>query len=532
MKNTKFIFVTGGVCSSLGKGIVASSLAAILKSGKKKVSIMKLDPYLNVDPGTMSPSQHGEVFVLDDGSETDLDLGHYERFINTPLIGESSISSGKIYKEVLEEEREGKYLGKTIQVVPHITNKIKEKIKKAALQTKSEILIVELGGTVGDLEGEPFLESLRQLKNEYGKNCLCAHLTLLPYLESSKELKTKPTQLSISELRKRGILADMIFCRSDMKITDDLLEKISFFCDVEKEAVIPSETAESIYEVPLKFLNYGVGDVLNKKLNLKIKNFNMNNWKKFVDKIYKSEKEVFVGIAKKYNKLDDSYISVVEALKSAGFSQSKKVKIISIDTEKIEKKDVDEIKKLKKVSGIVVPGGFGKRGIEGKIKIAEYCRKNKIPYLGICLGSHIMAIEFARNVLKIKDATSEEFNEKSKNKIIHFIPEQKNIRKKGATMRLGKFLCEISKNTKAFKIYKKEKTEERHRHRYEFNNNFLENFSGTDFVVSGKNPESGLVEIVENKNHPFMIAVQFHPEFKSRPLNPHPLFFEFIKKIK
>ena len=531
MKQPKFIFVTGGVCSSLGKGIVASSTAAILKSGGVKVAIMKLDPYLNVDPGTMSPFQHGEVFVLDDGGETDLDLGHYERFIDVPLTAHCSLSSGRVYSEVLTEEREGKYLGGTIQVVPHITGKIMSKVEETAQELGVDVLVVEIGGTVGDIEGEPFLEIIRQMKNKYGTNLLTQHVTLLPYLAASKELKTKPTQLSVRELRRLGIQPDMIFCRADVKIPKALLKKVAYFCDVAEKAVIPAETVKSIYEIPLRFQRCGLGNIIAEKLDLGTLAFDLDEWEAGVNKLLNTKEELIIGLAGKYNDLDDAYLSVIEAAKSAGFYHDKKVKIEWIDTEKIEAQDEKEWDKLKQVAGIIVPGGFGDRGIEGKIKVAEFCRTTGKPYLGLCLGSQIMAIEFARNVLGIADATSEEFDEagKSKNHVICFIPEQKTIRKKGGTMRLGAYDCAIEKGSLAHEIYGATLISERHRHRYEFNASFLKHFENTDFVISGRHPGSDLVEIVENKKHPYMIASQFHPEFLSRPFRPHPLFRDFVE---
>ncbi len=528
---TKFIFVTGGVCSSLGKGIVSASTAAILKSSGLKVAIQKLDPYLNVDPGTMSPFQHGEVFVLDDGGETDLDLGHYERFIDTPLQKFSSVSTGKIYSEVLAEEREGKYLGGTIQVVPHIVNKIKDSVEKAAKKMNVDVLVVELGGTVGDIEGEPFLEMIRQMKKKHGRNCISMHLTLLPYLAAAKELKTKPTQISIRELRKSGVTPDLIFARADLKIPKSLLKKIAFFCDVDETAVIPAETVSSIYEVPCRFQKSNLGNILAEKLELGNLEFDLEDWCNGVEKIKKTKSEIKIGLAGKYNELDDAYLSVIEACKSAGYANDKKVLIEWIDTEKIENSDPEELEKLKNVAGIVVPGGFGNRGIEGKILVAQFCRENNVPYLGLCLGSQIMAIEFARNVLKIKDATSEEFDEnnKSKNHVIHFIPEQRAILKKGGTMRLGAYPAVLREGSRSAKIYGETKISERHRHRYEFNNLYREKFENNGFKIAGESPDKNLVEIVEIDNHKFMIGTQFHPEFLSRPFRPHPLFFEFLK---
>ncbi len=528
--DSKFIFVTGGVCSSLGKGIVASSTAAILKSAGLKVAVMKLDPYLNVDPGTMSPFQHGEVFVLDDGAETDLDLGHYERFIDTPLQKFCSITTGKIYSEVLAAEREGKYLGGTIQVVPHITGKIMEKVELAAKKMETDVLVVEIGGTVGDIEGEPFIEVLRQMKRKHGDNLISMHLTLLPYLQASGELKTKPTQLSVRTLRSLGVQPDFIFARSDVRIPKKILKKIAYFCDVEEECVIPSETVSSIYEVPLRYEKFGLGKTLAQKLGLDGLKFNLEEWEEGVQKIKRTKREITVGLAGKYNELDDAYLSVIEAAKSAGYHHGRKVNIEWIDTEKIEENDPEEVAKLKSVAGVVVPGGFGNRGIEGKIQVAKYCREHNKPYLGLCLGSQIMAIEFARHVLRIKDATSEEFDEegKSKNHVIHFIPEQRTIRKKGGTMRLGAYPAILKPGTKAEKIYGTDKISERHRHRYEFNNAYRDEFEEKGFKISGISPDHELVEMVEITDHPFMVASQFHPELKSRPWRPHPLFRDLL----
>ncbi len=494
---------------------------------------MKLDPYLNVDPGTMSPFQHGEVFVLDDGAETDLDLGHYERFIDTPLQKFCSVTTGRIYSEVLAEERDGKYLGGTIQVVPHITRKIQEKVELAAKKMDVDVLVVEIGGTVGDIEGEPFLEVLRQMKRKHGENLISMHLTLLPWLQASGELKTKPTQISVRTLRMAGIQPDFIFARADVKIPKKILKKIAFFCDVEEDCVIPSETVSSIYEVPLRYKKFGLVETLARKLSIGELNCDLSDWTELVEKIRRTKKTVLIGLAGKYNELDDAYLSVIESIKSAGYHHGWKTEIEWIDTEKIEENDADELAKLESVAGVVVPGGFGNRGIEGKVRVAQHCREKKKPYLGLCLGSQIMAIEFARNVLNIKDATSEEFDEenKSKNHVIHFIPEQRDIRKKGGTMRLGAYPAVLRKGTKARKIYGAEKISERHRHRFEFNNAYRDEFEANGFRISGISPDHELVEIVEIENHPFMVASQFHPEFKSRPLRPHPLFRDFIGAI-
>lgn len=532
MKEPKYVFVTGGVCSSLGKGIVAASTAAILKSAGLRVAVQKLDPYLNVDPGTMSPFQHGEVFVLDDGSETDLDLGHYERFIDVPITGLCTVTTGKVYSEVLEEEREGKYLGGTIQIVPHITGKIQQKVEKAAKELDLDVLVIEIGGTVGDIEGEPFLEVIREMRNKYGPGrVLCQHVTLLPYLAASKELKTKPTQLSVKELRGKGIHPDIIFCRADVKIPQKLLEKVGFFCDVPTEAVLPAETVKSIYEVPLRFQKYNLGNLIAERLNLGKLKFDLKEWEAGIEKILTKKEELVIGLAGKYNDLDDAYLSVIESAKFAGYKYDRSVKIEWIDTEKIEKGDEKTWEKLKSVAGVIVPGGFGNRGIEGKIQVAKYCREKKKPYLGLCLGSQIMALDFARHVLKIKDADSEEFDEggKSENHVIHFIPEQRTIRKKGGTMRLGAYPCVLKKGSKAAKLYGTTEISERHRHRYEFNNDYREQFEKAGFIIAGESPNGELVEVVEIKDHPFMIGSQYHPEFLSRPFRPHPLFDGFVK---
>lgn len=528
---SKFIFVTGGVCSSLGKGIASASIGNLLKSAGYKVFIQKLDPYLNVDPGTMSPFQHGEVFVTDDGAETDLDLGHYERFIDENLTRYSSVSTGQIYTEVLAKERKGDYLGGTIQIVPHITNMIKERISKAAKESKAEILIVEIGGTVGDIEGEPFLEAMRQMRHEKGKeNVLSVHLTLLPFLAASKELKTKPTQLSVRELRRIGIQPDIILTRADTKkIPEQILEKIALFCDVETDAVIPAPTVSSIYEVPLNFDKSNLTQIIAEKLNLGKTEPNLDEWKIIVNKIKNTKEIIKIGLAGKYNELDDAYLSVIEAIKSAGYFHNRKTEVIWIDTEKIENNDSETWELLKGCVGIVVPGGFGHRGIEGKIQVAKYCRESKTPYLGLCLGSQIMVIEAARNLLELKDANSQEFNPNTKNMVVHFLPGQHEGREKGGTLRLGAWPCKVKTGTNAYKAYQTENISERHRHRYEFNNAFKDKLEQAGIEISGTSPDGSLMEIVEIKGHPWMVGSQFHPEFKSRPNRPHPLFREFIK---
>ncbi len=526
----KYIFVTGGVCSSLGKGIASASIGNLLKASGLSVFTQKLDPYLNVDPGTMSPFQHGEVFVTDDGGETDLDLGHYERFIDVPLTKLSSFSTGQVYQTVLDRERKGDYLGRTIQIVPHITDEIKSRIRKAAKKSKCDVMLCEIGGTVGDIEGQPFLEALRQMRHEEGKeNTLFVHLTLLPYLQSANELKTKPTQLSVRTLQSMGIHPDMILVRADSKIHKKHLEKISHFCDVELEAVIPAPTVSSIYEVPLIFESHGITRTILKKLKLRAKAPKLAEWEAMVKRIKESEQEISIGLAGKYNELDDAYLSVVEAIKAASYAHNRKPNIVWIDTEKIEAQDAKEWERLRGVEGVVVPGGFGNRGVEGKIMVAQYCRESKIPYLGLCLGAQIMAIEFARHVADIKGATSEEFSPKAKHKLVHFMPGQNDKRAKGGTLRLGEWPCKLTKGSRAHACYKEELIHERHRHRYEFNNAYKKELEQHGLIFSGVSPDRELMEIVELKDHPFMLGSQFHPEFKSRPNRPHPLFDGFIK---
>ena len=530
---TKYIFVTGGVCSSLGKGIASASIGNLLKASGYSVFTQKLDPYLNVDPGTMSPFQHGEVFVTDDGAETDLDLGHYERFIDTPLSKFSSFSTGQIYQTVLDKERKGDYLGGTIQIIPHITDEIKKRIREAARKSKADIMLCEIGGTVGDIEGQPFLEALRQMRHEEGKeNTLFVHLTLLPYLKSSKELKTKPTQLSVKTLQSTGIQPDIIIARADEKIHNNHLLKISKFCDVEREAVLAAPTVNSIYEVPLIFNKQNVTQTICKKLSLKYRKPKLNNWESMVKNVMTKHDEIQIGLAGKYNELDDAYLSVIESIKSAAFHHKRKAKIVWIDAEKIENKDRLEWKKLHKVDGIVVPGGFGVRGTEGKIMVAEYCREEKVPYLGLCLGAQIMTIEFARNIIGIKNATSEEFSPRAKDKVIHFLPGQNEKRAKGGTLRLGSWPCKLKPETHAHKAYGETLIHERHRHRYEFNNAYKKDLEKNGLIFSGVSPDRELMEIVEVKDHPFMVGSQFHPEFKSRPNRPHPLFRDFVKAAK
>ncbi len=534
LHNKRIIFVTGGVCSSLGKGIVSASTGMLLKHAGYSVSIQKLDPYLNVDPGTMSPFQHGEVFVTEDGAETDLDLGHYERFIDENLSKYSTVTTGKIYSEVIEKERNGGYSGGTIQVVPHITGRIKEKILNAVKHSGADILIVEIGGTVGDIEGEPFLEVIRQLKTEL-PHVVSIHLTLLPYLRASGELKTKPTQLSVRQLRAAAIQPDILVCRADEPISQDILEKIGHFCGVETRAVFPAQTADSIYQVPLLFEDYNYSEIVQQKLGFAIKKPDLTEWSHMVDAIFSTKEEIKIGLCGKYTDLDDAYLSVIEALKAGGYAENKKVKIIWIDSEKLEKDQTqnnEEWNKLQNCAGICVPGGFGHRGTEGKIMAAKYCRENKVPYLGICLGSQIMAIEFAQNVCALPNATSEEFDELAKIKIVHYLPDQSANTQRGGTLRLGAYPCIIEKNTKAFECYQTEHITERHRHRYEFNNEYRDILEHHGMKISGTSPEGDLMEIIEITDHPFYVGSQFHPEFKSRPNKPHALFHGFLKACK
>lgn len=533
---TRYIIVTGGVCSSLGKGIAAASIGAILKACGLKVFVQKLDPYLNVDPGTMSPFQHGEVFVTDDGAETDLDLGHYERFIDEPMSKLSTVTTGKIYTEVLARERKGDFLGGTIQVVPHITDAIKASIVGAAKKSGADIMMVEIGGTVGDIEGEPFLEAVRQLRNDLGSDRLFhVHLTLLPYLKASKELKTKPTQLSVRELRRIGLQPDMILARADYKITDDLLDKISRFCGVDREAVIPAPTLHSIYDVPLGLQHYRVAQIIGKKLELGNLKPNMREWEEGVKRHETANTMVKIAMVGKYTNLEDAYLSVIESIKSAAVFNGAKAEVVWIDSEKLERKDEETWNQLKSVDGMIVPGGFGKRGIEGKVAAARYARTKKVPYLGLCLGSQIMAIEFARDLLKDPQITSEEFDEEGKldrsKYVVHFLPGQHKDKEKGGTLRLGAYDCKLIPGSKAQKAYGKDYISERHRHRYEFNNDYKKNLEAKGLLFSGVNPETGLMEIVEVKDHPFMVGSQFHPEFKSRPHRPHPLFAAFMKAV-
>ena len=536
--NTKYIFVTGGVVSGLGKGITAASLGRLLKNRGYKVANQKFDPYINVDPGTMSPYEHGEVFVTDDGAETDLDLGHYERFTDVNLNKNCSISTGKIYQEVLEKERRGDYLGKTVQVIPHITNAIKDKVYSLA-KTGADVVITEIGGTVGDIESLPFLEAIRQVGIENNpEDVIYIHVTLLPYISGSNELKSKPTQHSVKELQSIGIKPDILVCRTEMPITENIREKIALFCNVRPENVIANMTAKNLYEVPLMLEKEGLAIDVCKHLKLKNAAPKNEEWEKMINHFRKidekyentDKKKVNIAIVGKYVKLEDSYLSVVESIKHAAYENGVKANIKFIDCETVTNRNARE--KLQGIDGIIVPGGFGGRGIEGKIQTVKYARENNIPFLGICLGMQMAVVEFARDILNIKDANSLEFDEKTKNPVIHIMESQKNITKKGGTMRLGAYPCILKKSSLASKLYKTEEISERHRHRYEFNNEYRKAMEDNGMTISGTSPDGELVEIIEIKNHPYFIASQFHPELKSRPDKPHPLFVGLLKAAK
>jgi len=527
----KFIFVTGGVVSSVGKGITVASIGRILKSRGISVSVQKLDPYLNVDPGTMSPYQHGEVFVTEDGAETDLDLGHYERFIDINLSSASSVTSGQIYSSVIANERRGDFLGGTIQVIPHVTNELKNRIHLVAEQSSAEVVIVEVGGTVGDIEGLPFLEAIRQMRKDEGReNTFYIHVTLLPHLSSTGELKTKPTQHSVNELRRIGIQPDVIACRSDYPVSDELKAKISLFCDVENRAVIPLLTASTIYETPLILEEEGLGDFIIERMGLRKTSHDLNEWRSMVAKIKSPKETMKIALVGKYVELPDAYISVRESLHHAGLYHDRDIDLELINAENLENSDIGQA--LRSASGIVVPGGFGERGIEGKIMAARYARENKIPYLGLCLGMHIMVIEFARHVFDTTDAHSTEFDRECAYPVIDLLPEQRDVDEMGGTMRLGIYPCKLVDSTLAAKAYGVELVYERHRHRFEFNNDYLSRMEEAGFVASGVSPDGRLVEIGEIEGHPWMVGVQFHPEFTSRPGRPHPLFRDFIAAAK
>lgn len=525
----RYVFVTGGVTSSLGKGIISASLAKLLQSRGYRVTIQKLDPYINVDPGTLNPYEHGECFVTNDGAETDLDLGHYERFLNTPTSQSNNVTTGRIYQTVINKEREGAYLGKTVQVIPHITDEIKRRIKLLGETGEYDIVITEIGGTVGDIESLPYIESVRQMIWEMGSsNTAVIHLTLLPYLSTTGELKTKPTQHSVKMLLEYGIQPDVLVCRTEKPMSNDLRRKIALFCNVNINAVIESIDASTIYEVPLLMLKEQLDKVILNKLKLPLKHEpDITAWKDFLGKLKNPVFEVRIGLIGKYIELKDAYKSIAEAFIHAGVANECKVKLEWIHSEKI---DPDNVKaQLGSLNAILVAPGFGERGIEGKITAIRFARENKIPFLGICLGMQCAVVEFARNVLGFSDAHSSEMKPETGHPVIDMMEEQKEVTHKGGTMRLGEYPCQITKGSKAYQVYGKTKITERHRHRYEFNNRFLADFEKAGMIPSGTNPESGLVEIVELKNHPWFIGVQFHPEYKSTVLNPHPLFVRFVK---
>lgn len=530
--NTKYIFVTGGVVSSLGKGITAASLGRLLKSRGYRVTIQKFDPYINIDPGTMSPYQHGEVFVTDDGAETDLDLGHYERFIDINLSKNSNTTTGKIYQSVINKERRGDYLGGTVQVIPHITNEIKERVFRVGQQDNADFVITEIGGTVGDIESLPFLEAIRQVKKDVGKNdVLYIHVTLLPYISAAGELKTKPTQHSVKELRSIGISPDIIVCRSEKPISKEMREKMAMFCDVDPDAVIQNLTARSIYEVPMLMEEQGLDTIVLRKLEMEDKPKDMQGWHDMVARILKKyDKKVTIAVVGKYVALQDAYISITESLRHAAVANEAELDIHWVNAEEIEADDTDMAKVMAGVDGILVPGGFGNRGIEGKIKAIQYAREHKIPFFGICLGMQCAVIEFARHVCGMADANSSEFNPNSTHPVIDLMPEQLDVEDLGGTMRLGLYPCKVYPDTLTSKAYNAELIYERHRHRYEFNNAFREEIVGKGLVLGGTLPNGRLVEIVElpESEHPWFLGAQFHPEFKSRPTNPHPLFREFV----
>jgi CTP synthase len=526
---SKYVFVTGGVTSSLGKGITAASIGRILKARGLNVSILKLDPYINVDPGTMSPYQHGEVFVTDDGAETDLDLGHYERFIDENLTQLSNVTTGRIYQAVIAKERRGDYLGGTVQVIPHITNEIKERIARVARDGDPDVVIVEVGGTVGDIESLPFLEAIRQMRKDVGRtNVLYVHVTLLPALMATGELKTKPTQHSVKELRGIGVQPDVIVLRSDHDVSDEVRDKIALFTDVAPDAVIPAETAETIYEVPLLFEGAGLGDLIVRELGLgeKASAPDLATWRAMVERIKRPKPVLEIALVGKYIELPDAYLSVTEALKHAAWAHEVDARIRWVDSERLTPENVDE--RLDGVAGVLVPGGFGHRGIEGKVLAARFARERRLPYLGLCLGLQCAVIELARHVLDTKDVNSTEFDMFTANPIVDFMPDQRNMEEKGGTMRLGLYPARLTAGSKAAAVYGDEVIYERHRHRFEVNNRYRSMLEGAGMLLSGQSPDGRLVEVVELRDHPWFVASQFHPEFKSRPERPHPLFDGFV----
>ncbi len=529
MANTKYVFVTGGVSSSLGKGIIAASLAKLLQARGYRVTIQKLDPYINVDPGTLNPYEHGECYVTDDGAETDLDLGHYERFLNTPTSQANNVTTGRIYQSVIEKERRGEFLGKTVQVVPHITNEIKERIQILGKSGEYDIVITEIGGTVGDIESLPYIEAVRQLKWELGDtNALVIHLTLIPYLSAAGELKTKPTQHSVKTLMESGIKADVLVCRTEHELSDDLRRKLALFCNVKQEAVIESIDASTIYDVPNLMLEEGLDTVVLKQLVLRHDDTpNLEKWNMFLERHKNPKYEVTIGLVGKYVELQDSYKSILEAFIHAGAENEVKVNVVSIHSEYIDDNTIN--KKIAHLDGILVAPGFGERGIEGKIKAVQFAREHKLPFFGICLGMQMAVIEYSRNILGLKDACSAEVDEKTPHPVIDLMEEQKSVTDMGGTMRLGAWDCELVENSKVFEAYKEKLISERHRHRYEYNNNYKEQLENAGLKTTGINPRTGLVEIIEIPDHPWFVGVQYHPEYKSTVANPHPLFIAFVK---
>lgn len=530
MSTTKYIFVTGGVASSLGKGIIASSLAKLLQARGYRVTIQKLDPYINVDPGTLNPYEHGECFVTDDGAETDLDLGHYERFLNSPTSQANNVTTGRIYQSVINKERRGDYLGKTVQIIPHITDEIKRYIKFLGSKKKFDVVISEIGGTVGDIESLPYIEAVRQMKWELGTDALIIHLTLVPYLQASGELKTKPTQHSVKQLLENGVQPDVLVLRTEHQLTPDLKGKVALFCNVSKEAVIESIDVSTIYEVPIRMKEEKLDEIVLKKLGLPLGNEpDLNSWNEFLRRYKNPKKEVKIALIGKYVELRDAYKSIAEAIIHAGAANECKVKVEWIHSEKITEENIE--RKLNGCQGIIIAPGFGHRGIEGKITAAKYARELKIPFFGICLGMQIAVIEFARNILHLSNADSTEMNQLTKYPVIDLMDEQKGIIDKGGTMRLGSYDCQLKRDSHSYVAYGKSKISERHRHRYEFNNSYLSQFEKAGMKATGFNPDTNLVEVIEIPDHPWFVGVQFHPEYRSTVLQPHPLFVAFIKAV-
>lgn len=529
MKKTKYIFVTGGVTSSLGKGIISSSLAKLLQGRGFDVTIQKLDPYINIDPGTLNPYEHGECFVTDDGAETDLDLGHYERFSNVPTSQANNVTTGRIYQNVINKERKGEFLGSTVQVVPHITDEIKRCITLLGNTGKYDFVITEIGGTVGDIESFPFIEAIRQMRWELGRDCVVIHLTLVPYLAAAGELKTKPTQHSVKSLQQQGVQPDIIVCRTEHHLTESMKAKIALFCNVEKTSVIESIDAPSIYDVPMNMLAEKLDVEVLRKLSTEIPEIHIERWENFLKHLHNPSREVNVALVGKYVELKDAYKSIRESFIHGGVANEAKVNIISVHSEYIDENNVNDL--LEGVDGVLVAPGFGKRGIEGKIIAVRYAREHNIPFLGICLGMQCAVIEFARNVLGYRDADSTEMTPQTTHPVIDLMSEQKNIQNMGGTMRLGAYPCVLQENSKAFEAYKERMIMERHRHRYEFNNKYYNEYAENGMIATGRNPEHDLVEIVEIPSHPWFVGVQFHPEYKSTVANPHPLFVSFVKAM-